>query len=259
LNAANPVLPLAGALRVWRRDFESWKDYAVASIVGTMAEPILFFVAMGYGLGRFVDEIGGQPYVAFIAPGLVASTAMYSAAFETTFGSFTRMVEQRTYEAIVMTPISVGQVVAGDIVWAASKSILAAGVIVAIMGLLGLLESTWAAAMLPLAFVVGVMFGALGMVWTALAPTYAFFNYFFTLVIGLMFLFSGVFFPLEGLPEWAVWSAWCLPLTHAVVLMRALRTGDLEPAMWQDAAWIALFTILALALAARLIRRRLIR
>jgi lipooligosaccharide transport system permease protein len=250
---------LRGAVRVWRRDYESWKDYAVASIVGTMAEPILFFVAMGYGLGRFVDQIQGQPYVAFIAPGLLASTAMHSAAFETTFGSFTRMVEQRTYEAIVMTPISVGQVVAGDILWAASKSVFASGIIFAIMGFLGLLESPWSAAMLPLVFLVGTMFGALGMAWTALAPSYAFFNYFFTLVIGLMFLFSGVFFPLEGLPRWAETAAWFLPLTHAVVLMRGLRTGELDPSMWQDAAWIAVFTILAFAVAARLIRRRLIR
>lgn len=250
---------LSGSLRVWRRNYESWKDYAIASIVGTMAEPILFFVAMGYGLGRFVDQIQGQPYVAFIAPGLLASTAMHSAAFETTFGSFTRMVEQRTYEAIVMTPISVGQVVAGDIFWAASKSVLAAGVIFGIMGALGMLESPWAAAMLPLAFVIGLMFGALGMAWTALAPTYAFFNYFFTLVIGLMFLFSGVFFPLDGLPPWAVTAAWFLPLTHAVILVRALRTGTLEPAMWEDAAWIGAFTVLAFVVAVLLIRRRLIR
>jgi lipooligosaccharide transport system permease protein len=250
---------LRAAGRVWRRDFESWKDYAIASTVGTMAEPILFFVAMGYGLGRFVDEIQGQPYVAFIAPGLVASTSMYSAAFETTFGSFTRMVEQRTYEAIVMTPISVGQVVAGDILWAASKSVFAAGIIFAIMALLGLLESPWAAAMLPLAFLIGIMFGALGMAWTALAPSYAFFNYFFTLVIGLMFLFSGVFFPLEGLPEWAATAAWFLPLTHAVDLMRALRTGTMDPVLWQDLGWIAAFTLLSFAVAVLLVRRRLIR
>jgi len=253
------AIGLGEAVRVWRRDFESWKDYAVASIVGTMAEPILFFVAIGYGLGRFVEDIQGQPYVAFLAPGLVASTAMYASAFETTFGSFTRMVEQRTYEAIVMTPISVGQVVVGDILWAASKSVLAAGVILGIMASLGLLESTWSVAMLPLAFTVGLMFGALGMSWTALSPSYAFFNYFFTLVLGLMFLFSGVFFPLEGLPQWAVMAGWFLPLTHAVVLMRALRTGDLEPGMWQDVAWIVVFTILAFALAVRLIHRRLIR
>ena len=250
---------VAGAFRVWLRNFESWKDFAVASLVGTVAEPLLFFAAMGFGLGRVVDEIQGQPYVAFLAPGRGGSTAMNAATVETTFGSFTRMNEQRTYEAIVMTPISVGEVVAGDILWAASKSLLAGAVILAFMLPLGLLAGPLAAAVLPLTFAVGIMFGALGMAYTAIAPSYTFFNYFFTLVIGVMFLFSGVFFPLDGLPSWVGWAAWFLPLTHAVILMRALTSGTLEPSMWVNGAWLAAFTLAAFWLSVRLIRRRLIR
>jgi lipooligosaccharide transport system permease protein len=250
---------VAGACRVWLRNYESWKDFAVASLVGTVAEPLLFFAAMGFGLGRFVDDIQGQPYVAFLAPGLVASTAMNAAAFETTFGSFTRMTEQRTYEAIVMTPISVAEVVAGDILWAASKSLLGGTVILAIMAPLGLIQSPLALAVLPLTFGVGIMFGALGMAYTAIAPSYTFFNYFFTLVIGVMFLFSGVFFPLEGLPAWVGWAAWLLPLTHAVTLMRSLTTGILDASLWGHAVWLAVFTLVVFWLSVRLIRRRLIR
>jgi lipooligosaccharide transport system permease protein len=250
---------VAGAFRVWLRNYESWKDFAVASLVGTVAEPLLFFAAMGFGLGRFVDDIQGQPYVAFLAPGLVAATAMNAASFETTFGSFTRMTEQRTYEAIVMTPISVGEVVAGDILWAASKSLLGGAVILLFMLPLELLDGPLSLAVLPLTFAVGIMFGALGMAYTAIAPSYTFFNYFFTLVIGVMFLFSGVFFPLEGLPGWVGWAAWFLPLTHAVVLMRGLTSGGLELSMWVDIAWLAAFTLLVFWLAVRLIRKRLIR
>lgn len=249
----------AGAFRVWLRNYESWKDFAVASLVGTVAEPLLYFAAIGFGLGRFVADIHGQPYVAFLAPGLVAATAMNAASFETTFGSFTRMTEQRTYEAIVMTPISVGEVVAGDILWAASKSLLGGGVILLIMLPLGLLQGPLALAVLPLTFAVGIMFGALGMAYTAIAPSYTFFNYFFTLVIGVMFLFSGVFFPLEGLPAWVGWAAWFLPLTHAVILMRGLTAGALAPSMWLDLAWLVAFTLLVFWLAVLLIRRRLIR
>lgn len=250
---------LAGACRVWLRNYESWKDFAVASLVGTVAEPLLFFAAMGFGLGRFVDDIQGQPYVAFLAPGLVAATAMNAASFETTFGSFTRMTEQRTYEAIVMTPISVAEVVAGDILWAASKSLLGGAVILAIMAPLGLIQSPLALAVLPLTFGVGIMFGALGMAYTAIAPSYTFFNYFFTLVIGVMFLFSGVFFPLEGLPAWVGWAAWLLPLTHAVTLMRSLTIGTLDASLWGHAVWLAVFTLVVFWLSVRLIRRRLIR
>lgn len=256
---AAPAIWVQGASRVWRRNFESWKDFAYASLIGTVAEPVFFFLAMGFGLGPFVDPIEGHPYIAFIAPGLVAATAMNSAAFETTFGSFTRLTEQRTYESIVMTPISVGEVVAGDILWAASKSVLGATVILAIMGLLGLLETPWALAALPLAFAIGVMFGALGLVWTALSPTYTFFNYFFTLVIGIQFLFGGVFFPLTGLPAWAMWAAWCLPLTHAVQIMRALTIGVPDQSLWIHAVVLAGFTVPVFWLAVRLIRRRLIR
>jgi lipooligosaccharide transport system permease protein len=250
---------LAGACRVWLRNYESWKDFAVASLVGTVAEPLLFFAAMGFGLGRFVDDIQGQPYVAFLAPGLVAATAMNAASFETTFGSFTRMTEQRTYEAIVMTPISVAEVVAGDILWAASKSLLGGAVILAIMAPLGLIQSPLALAVLPLTFGVGIMFGALGMAYTAIAPSYTFFNYFFTLVIGVMFLFSGVFFPLEGLPAWVGWAAWLLPLTHAVTLMRSLTIGTLDTSLWGHAVWLVVFTLVVFWLSVRLIRRRLIR
>jgi lipooligosaccharide transport system permease protein len=256
---SSPAAWFQGAGRVWQRNYESWKDFALASLVGTVAEPIGFFLAMGFGLGRFVDSIEGQPYIAFLAPGLVAATAMNSAAFETTFGSFTRLTEQRTYEAIVKTPISVGEIVAGDIFWAASKSVLGASVILAIMGVLGMIGTPWALAMLPLAFGIGMLFGAMGMVWTALSPSYTFFNYFFTLVIGAQFLFGGVFFPLTGLPAWAVWTAWCLPLTHAVVLMRALAGGQIDPVLWIHVALLAVFTGAVFPLAGRLIRRRLIR
>lgn len=250
---------VVGALRVWGRNFESWKDYARASLIGTVVEPLLFFIAIGYGLGRFVELVGDQPYVAFLAPGLIASTSMNAAAFETTFGAFTRLTEQRTYEAVVMTPISVSELVAGDIFWAASKSVLGGGVILAFMWPLGLVASPLGLLTLPLAFVVGVMFGALGMIWTALSPSYVFFNYFFTLIIGVMFLFGGVFFPLTGLPEWAIWASWSLPLTHAVDLMRALTTGRLEAALWVDVVWVAVFTVVVFRVAIRLIHRRLIR
>jgi lipooligosaccharide transport system permease protein len=256
---AVPVDWVRGASRVWSRNFESWKDFAAASLVGTLAEPILTLLAIGYGLGRFVNPIDGQPYVAFLAPGLIASTAMTAAAFETTFGSFTRLTEQRTFEAIVKTPVAVEEIVAGDIFWGASKGALGGTFVLVIMAFLGLVNSPVAIAALGVAFVVGVMFGALGMAYTALCPSYTFFNYFFTLVITVMYLFSGVFFPLTGLPEWAVAAAQFLPLTHAVVLTRTLTTGVPTPDLWMHAGVLALFTVGAFWLATRLIRRRLIR
>src|SRR5207247_1564226 len=99
-------MPTLRALRVWRRNLESWKRYAPSFFVAALGEPIFYLLAIGYGLGRFVAPIDGLPYAAFLAPGMIAFTAMNSATFETTFGSFTRMTEQNTYAAILATPRS---------------------------------------------------------------------------------------------------------------------------------------------------------
>jgi lipooligosaccharide transport system permease protein len=252
------MLPSRRAFRVWRRNLESWRRFAATFFVAALGDPILYLLGIGYGLGRFVADIDGQPYAAFLAPGIVAYTAMNSSTFEATIGSFTRMSEQRTYEAILATPCSVADIVAGDVLWSASKSVISVSLLTAILALAGLLRHPLALALVPLGFLVGLMFAALGMVVTAKAPSYDFFNYYFTFVFSIMFLFSGVFFPLDSLPAWAHAVAWVLPLTHAVSLSHGLATGTPGAWMLADLAWIAVVTVAAFALAERLVRRRLL-
>jgi lipooligosaccharide transport system permease protein len=252
------MFPSRRALHVWRRDLESWKRFAVSFFVAALGDPIFYLLGIGYGLGRFVADIDGQPYAAFLAPGIVAYTAMNSATFEATVGSFTRMSEQRTYEAILATPCSVADIVAGDVLWSASKSVISVCFLAAILTVAGLLRHPLALTLLPLGFVVGLMFASLGMVVTAKAPSYDFFNYYFTFVFSIMFLFSGVFFPLDTLPGWARAVAWVLPLTHAVTLSRGLATGTVGTWMVGEVVWIAVVTVAAFLLAERLVRRRLL-
>jgi lipooligosaccharide transport system permease protein len=252
------MLPTHRALHVWRRDLESWRRYAVSFLVAALGEPIFYLLAIGYGLGRFVRPIEGVPYAVFLAPGMIALTAMNSATFETTFGSFTRMTQQHTYAAILATPCSVADVVAGDILWAATKSTIAVAFVLVLTGLFGLLASPLALALLPVAFLVGFLFGALGMLVTARAPSYDFFNYYFTLVISGMFLFSGVFFPLESLPAWARSVAWFLPLTHAVTIARAFTSGVVHPGVVADLAWIVAVGTVAFVIAERWVRARVL-
>src|SRR5262245_39936396 len=133
------MAPGIGALRVWRRDFESWKRFSLSFLVAALGNPIFYLVSIGYGLGRFVADIDGLPYAVFLAPGILASSAMNSASFETTFGSFTRMHEQNTYAAILATPCSVADVVAGDILWAATKSTLSVVFVLLVTAAAGLL------------------------------------------------------------------------------------------------------------------------
>ena len=251
------MLPTHRALAVWRRNLESWKRFAMSFVVANLGEPLFFLLAMGYGLGRFVADIDGVPYAAFLAPGIIAAAAMNSATFETTFGSFTRMTQQHTYVAILATPCSVADVVAGDILWAATKSVLAVCLILVVTGLFGLLPSPLALALVPVGFLVGLMFAGLGMVVTARSPSYDWFTYYLTFV-SMMFLFAGVFFPLEGLPAWARVMAWCLPLSHAVRICRACASGVVGAALLGDVLWIVVVTGVVFVVAERLVRRRLL-
>jgi lipooligosaccharide transport system permease protein len=252
------MLPTIGAVRVWRRDFESWKRYAPAFFVVALCEPLFYLLSIGFGLGQYVAEMGGVPYAVFLAPGIIASAAMNTASFETTFGSFTRMTEQNTYAAILSTPCSVADIIAGDILWAATKSVVSAGFVLLITGALGLLPSPFAVAVLPVAFVIGIMFGSIGMVVTGRAPSYDFFSYYFTLGISVMFLFAGVFFPLDTLPAPARAIAWVLPLTHAVHISRSLAAGAPSLALLGSLAWMLVIALAAFVVAERTIRRRLL-
>jgi lipooligosaccharide transport system permease protein len=253
---------VGGALRVWRRDMESWRKYYKASLVGALGEPILSLLAIGYGLGRFVeiDAGGGSAvgYAHFLAPGILASAAMNAASFEATFGSFTRMTEQKTYDAILATPLGVRELVAGDALWAASKAALAGTAVLLVATAAGLVPSACAALVPAVALLTGLVFATMGLAVAARAQAYDFFTYYFTLVISVMYFFSGIFFPLASLPAWAQAVAWCLPLTHAVALSRACVGGALGPPALVHVAVLAAVLLASYALAVRWIGRRLV-
>ncbi len=252
---------VGGALRVWRRDMESWRKYYKASLVGALGEPILSLLAIGYGLGRFVDmELPGQTigYAQFLAPGILASAAMNAASFEATFGSFTRMTEQKTYDAILATPIGIREIVAGDALWAASKATLSGTAVLLVATAAGLVTSAWAVVLPFVALVIGLVFAAMGLVVSSRAHAYDFFTYYFTLVISVMYFFSGIFFPLASLPWWAQAIAWCLPLTHAVALSRACVAGTVGVATIAHLAVLLAVLAVSYGLAVRWVGRRLI-
>jgi lipooligosaccharide transport system permease protein len=262
MSATEPTAPartgfLHGATRVWRRDMESWRKYYRSSLVGALGEPILSLLAIGYGLGRFVD-IGGVRYAEFLAPGILASAAMNAASFEATFGSFTRMTEQKTYDAILATPIGIREIVAGDALWAASKATLSGTAVLLVAAAAGLVRSPWALALPPIALLIGLVFGSMGLVVSSRARAYDFFTYYFTLVITVMYLFAGVFFPIESLPGWVQRVAWLLPLTHAVALVRACVSGTVTPIAVVHLLVLVAALAASYALAVRWVGRRLI-
>ncbi len=247
----------AGAMGVVSRNLRVWQNYASASAIGNFGEPLLYLVALGYGLGRVVPRLGGMSYAEFIAPGLVVSTVMYTATFEGTFGSYTRLSTQKTYEAILATPVTTEELVAGEVIWGGIKAVLGAASVLLVIALFGLVPSWLAVGALLLGFLAGCMFTAMALVVTAFSRSYEFFNYYFTLVVAPMFLFSGVFFPLDQMPAWARHGAAIFPLTHVVELSRALVRGTLGAHHLVHLGVIAGFTAVAYATCSRLLARRL--
>ncbi|MBM2832602.1 MAG: type transporter, partial [Dehalococcoidia bacterium] len=239
------------SLRLWQRDrdvfFRLWKS----ELPGFLGEPLFIILVMGFGLGAFIgQQIGGQRYVEFIAPGIIASYSMFSASAECTYGSFVRMEFQKTFDAIIATPLSAEDVAAGEIFWGATRSLLTSSVILAIIAVLGLVHSPWALLVPAVGVLSGLMFSSIGLFFTSLAKTIYNFNYYFTLFLTPMFFFSGIFFPLTAFPKVVQNLSWIVPLTPVARLTRGLVAGNLDIAMLWSVLMIvgltAVFFVLAL-------------
>lgn len=242
---------------IWRRNFMVWRKMAGSSILGHLADPVIYMLGLGYGLGGMLPEIGGMPYITFLAAGTVCYSTMNSASFESLYSGFARMHEQRTWEAILNTPVTLDDVVFAEIAWAASKSLLAGMAVLAVIWLLGLSHSPLTLWLIPLSLLVGICFASLGLIVTALAPAYDFFMYYFTLVITPMVLLCGVFFPVSQLPPILQSISAVLPLTHAVDIARPLLNNAAPVHCAAHVAALVAYTLAGFYVSLVLFRRRL--
>lgn len=246
------------SIRIWQRNRDVFLRLWHSEAPGFIAEPIIILLAMGFGLGAYVGLVDGQEYIEFIAPGIIASYAMFSATFECTYGSFVRMEYQKTYDAILATPLNVEDVIAGEIFWGATRAALTGTAILIIAAAFRLITSPWALLIPPLAFLEGIMFASIAMLFTSTVPSINSFNYYFTLFVTPMFFFSGVFFPISSFPQIVQTLSWVVPLTPVVHLTRALVSGELHTGLFG-----ALFMVIAITAgffiaSLVLMRRRLI-
>jgi lipooligosaccharide transport system permease protein len=212
-------------IAVWRRNYLVWKKLALASMFGNLADPMIYLFGLGFGLGLMVGRVDGVPYIAFLAAGTVASSVMMSASFESMYSGFSRMHVQRTWEAIMHTPLTLGDIVLGEVIWAASKSLLSGVAIMLVAGALGYASFPSMLLALPVIVLTGLAFASTAMIVTALAPSYDFFMFYQTLALTPMLLLSGVFFPVAQLPALARHLTQALPLYHAVELIRPAMLG----------------------------------
>ncbi|MFC1977322.1 ABC transporter permease [Chloroflexota bacterium] len=242
---------------MWQRNRDVFLRLWHVEAPGFIAEPVLILLSMGLGLGAYVGLVDGQKYIEFIAPGIIASYAMYSASFECTYGTFWRMEEHKTFDAIIATPLNVEDIIAGEIFWGATRSLLTGSGILIVATAFQLVHSPWALLIPVLSFLAGIMFSSIAVLFTSLVPSFYSFNYYFTLFITPMFFFSGVFFPLSSFPRIVQTISWVIPLTPVVNIARALVWGEFHPNLLVALAIIIVLTTVFFSVSLVTMRRRI--
>ena len=250
-------------LRVWQRNLKVYRKSWRISFIPPFLEPLFYLMAFGVGLSGLVGAVRYEgeeiSYVQFIAPALLGVSIMYNSFFETTYSSFVRMYYQKTFDAMLATPLSLEEIITGEIVWGATKSLIAAAIMLVVISGFGLIRFPEGILILPLAVLGGVAFASIGMLFTALVANIEIFNLPVFLFVTPMFLFSGTFFPLENLPQWAQYVALALPLTHLAHVTRALSLGQIHPSLLWNVGYLLLFTFFFFPAALVKMRKRLIK
>lgn len=254
------MVEITGRVRsVWRRNWDAFLRTYRVNFIPPFIEPVLYLLALGFGLGTYIKAIDSISYPVFIAPALVSISVMYSSFFECTYSSFVRMYYQKTFDAIIATPVSIDEVIAGEMLWGATRGMIYAALMLPVLLLFGVVAMPSSLLLIPFAYLAGLLFAGIGMCFVAITPSIDALNYPSFLFITPMFLFSGTFFPLDLLPEPIQYFAFAaLPLAHVVSINRAITLPAFSPANLFNLAWVAVATAFFFLLAIRLMKRRLI-
>lgn len=249
---------MMGALRVLNRHmrvfYQTWRHNLMFNVV----EPLLYLSAMGFGLGAFVQEINGMSYIQFIAPGMVALSAMYSATFECTYGTFVRLHYEKTFQAMLATPVTVKDVVLGEILYGTIKCVMFGTVILGVVAALGQIQSAYALAIPLLLVIHGLVFAVMALCYTAVTTSIDYLNYYITLVILPFFLFGGLYFPVNALPQWVQAINWINPLYHTVEVCRSLALGHVSFSLFYNVAVLIGMGCALLPIPLKLMEKRLL-
>ena len=245
---------------VFQRNLLVWRKLAIPSLVANIAEPLMWLVAFGYGLGALVGEVTlaeqKVPYILFLASGSICMSAMNAATFEALYSAFSRMHVQKTWDGIMNAPVRLDDVLLAEMLWAAFKALFTVTAILGVMAVLGITQSWKLLLAWPILLGVGITFSCMALIFNALAKGYDFFTYYFTLFLTPMMFLSGVFFPRDQLPPMVQTVSDWLPLTQAVALVRPLFLDQWpEHPLWHVTV-LAAYAWVAWRVALRLTRRR---
>lgn len=244
---------------VWYRHTRVYTKNLVSNGLPPFLEPLLFLAGVGLGLGKYITEsMDGLSYINFLGTGLLVTAAMFTAAYECTFGTFIRLEFEKVYDGMLAAPITVNDLIIGEIIWAGTKGLFFTFAVLVILTLFGITHLPQGLLAPLVGFLTGLMFATLSLWITSFVKTINHFNFYLTGIISPMFFFSGVVFPISNLPPSVRFIAEIVPLTHAVRLARAVCTGTYRAGLLLDLLFIAVFTAITGWLAIRRLRRRLI-
>lgn len=250
------------SVRVWQRDMDVYLTTWKTNFLPPLLEPVFYVLAFGLGLGSLIGALTYQGrsvgYLEFMAPGVVAVAIMFWSFFETTYASFVRMYYQKTFDAIIATPLLVEDVIVGEILWGTTKSLMAGTIMLGVLSAFGLVSYPSGLLVIPLALLGGLAFASFGLIATALVPNIDTFNLPIFIFVFPMFMFSGTFFPIDILPAWAKVVAMALPLTHVAILVRGAFLGWLPSGWVWSLVYLVPVTAVAFLAALGLMRKRLI-
>ena len=245
----------------WQRNFIVYKKVWMTNALPNMLLPFFLVVSFGMGLnalvGKFLYHGIEVSYVHFVAPAMISINTMFNAFFESTYSSFVRMNHQKTFDAMMATPLNMTEIVTGEIIWGATKALIATAIMQAIVTLFGLIQYPEGLLILPLAFLGGIAFSSIGMFFTGTVATMEMLNLPVCLFITPMSMISGTFFPLQNMSTWVQWLAAILPLTHLVRLTRAFSLGVIDTELLWSVAYLVVFCVIFFPLAIYKIDRRL--
>ncbi|MCX9084648.1 MAG: ABC transporter permease [Candidatus Methanoperedens sp.] len=245
--------------KVWFRNKDVFMKTFMVNFIPSFIQPLLYLFAFGFGVGNSIDLMDGVSYIRFIAPALIAVGIMEASFFECTFASYVRMYYQKTFEAIIATPLSIEEVIAGELLWGATKSVVNTIIMLPIFAFFGIIDFPSSLLLIPFSFLAGLLFAAIGMCFTAISPSIDTLNYPTFLFITPMFLFSGTFFSLSLMPDAIRYFALAaLPLTHVVIIIRSLTLTRLDPFLYISFVWIIIATLIFFVLSINLMKKRLI-
>ena len=251
------------SLRFWPvflRNLLVWKKLAIPSLVGNIAEPLMWLVAFGYGMGALIGGVNVSgvpvPYILFLASGSICMSAMQAASFEALYSAFSRMHVQKTWDGIMNAPVNLDDIVLAEMLWAAFKSLFTVTAILGVMLVLQISHSPKLLAAWPVLLGVGITFSCIALIFNALAKGYDFFTYYFTLFLTPMMFLSGIFFPLDQLPPVVQMISMWLPLTNAVELVRPLFMDEWPAQPLRHAGVLVAYAVGGFWVALALTRKR---